>query len=168
MSIWRGRARRWGRYSTSSLSVTCDRCRAWRLRLRLLRRELNGPGPAPAPAPAPALTLSGLPISLKDQINVKGTEHTMSFVGRIGQVSAHDAVLVQILEQQGAIVYCRTNMSQGQWFCEGYNNVYKRTLNPFNVSFSEPLFPQAFHPSASPDTAPASPSRGRRAAGHPC
>jgi amidase len=58
----------------------------------------------------------------------------MSFVGRIGEVSPHDAVLVQILEQQGAILYCRTNMSQGMWFCEGYNNVYKRTLNPFNVS----------------------------------
>jgi hypothetical protein len=32
-----------------------------------------------------------------------------------------------------AVLYVRTNMSQGLWFGEGNNNVFGRTLNPFNV-----------------------------------
>lgn len=36
------------------------------------------------------------------------------------------------------MLYCRTNMSQGMWFGEGYNHVYGRTLNPHNVSHLSP------------------------------
>ena len=44
---------------------------------------------------------SGLPISLKDQIEVKGTECTMSYVGWLGNVPDEDALIVTILEEQG-------------------------------------------------------------------
>ncbi|WVW85900.1 hypothetical protein I302_107938 [Kwoniella bestiolae CBS 10118] len=73
-----------------------------------------------------------VPISLKDQIEVEGTAFTMSYVGWIGNKAKHNAVIADILLAQGAVLYCRTNMSQGLWFGEGYNNVYGRTLNPFN------------------------------------
>nr|XP_019003203.1 uncharacterized protein I203_04240 [Kwoniella mangroviensis CBS 8507]OCF66664.1 hypothetical protein I203_04240 [Kwoniella mangroviensis CBS 8507] len=76
--------------------------------------------------------LHGLPISLKDQIEVEGTNFTMSYVGWVGNKAKHNAVIADILLAQGAVLYCRTNMSQGLWFGEGYNNVYGRTLNPFN------------------------------------
>lgn len=33
-----------------------------------------------------------------------------------------------------AVLYCKTIMSQGLWFGEGYNNVHGRVLNPYNVS----------------------------------
>ena len=32
-----------------------------------------------------------------------------------------------------AVLYCKTIMSQGLWFGEGYNNVHGRVLNPNNV-----------------------------------
>ena len=47
------------------------------------------------------LIKSGLPISLKDQIDVKGVNHTMSYVGWIGQKAKENAVITDILLQQG-------------------------------------------------------------------
>ncbi|RSH92487.1 hypothetical protein EHS25_008903 [Saitozyma podzolica] len=76
--------------------------------------------------------LHGLPVSLKDQIEIKGTDFTMSYVGWVGKVAEHDAVIAELLLKQGAVLYVRTNMSQGLWFGEGNNNVFGRTLNPFN------------------------------------
>ncbi|WWC68261.1 uncharacterized protein I206_102184 [Kwoniella pini CBS 10737] len=73
-----------------------------------------------------------VPISLKDQIEVEDTNTTMSYVGWIGRKAKHTAVIAELLASQGAVFYCRTNMSQGLWFGEGYNNVFGRTTNPFN------------------------------------
>ncbi|WWC59814.1 uncharacterized protein I303_102376 [Kwoniella dejecticola CBS 10117] len=73
-----------------------------------------------------------VPISLKDQIEVEDTNITMSYVGWIGKKAKHTAVIAELLASQGAVFYCRTNMSQGLWFGEGYNNVFGRTTNPFN------------------------------------
>jgi hypothetical protein len=47
------------------------------------------------------LTNSGLPVSLKDQIDVKGVNHTMSYVARIGDKADKDAVITEILLKQG-------------------------------------------------------------------
>lgn len=44
---------------------------------------------------------SGLPVSLKDQIEVKDTEFTMSYVGWVGKVAEHDAVIAELLLKQG-------------------------------------------------------------------
>ncbi|WRT64467.1 uncharacterized protein IL334_001399 [Kwoniella shivajii] len=73
-----------------------------------------------------------VPISLKDQVEVEGTNFTMSYVGWIGKKASHSAVIAELLSSQGAVFYCRTNMSQGLWFGEGYNNLFGRTTNPFN------------------------------------
>ncbi|WWD21777.1 hypothetical protein CI109_106264 [Kwoniella shandongensis] len=75
---------------------------------------------------------SGLPISLKDQVEVEGTNFTMCYVGWVGKKAEHNAIIAEILLKQGAVLYCRTNMSQGLWFGEGYNNLFGRTTNPYN------------------------------------
>ncbi|ORX35483.1 amidase signature domain-containing protein [Kockovaella imperatae] len=80
--------------------------------------------------------LHGLPISLKDQIDVQGTEQNMCYVGLVGTKARDNAVIVDILLRQGAILYCKTNMAQGIMGAEGYNNVYGRTLNPLNRSLT--------------------------------
>jgi hypothetical protein len=63
-----------------------------------------------APEPPTALDLprtpcshlpSGLPVSLKDQIEIKGTDFTMSYVGWVGKVAEHDAVIAELLLKQG-------------------------------------------------------------------
>ena len=77
----------------------------------------------------------GLPISLKDQINIEGVESTMgnillqisspasklifsfssSFVGYvswIGRYASKNSVLADILESLGAVLYVKTNIPQ--------------------------------------------------------
>ena len=56
--------------------------------------------------------LHGLPISLKDQLCIKGLETTMGYVSWIGNYAEKNAVLVDILEACGAVPFVRTNVPQ--------------------------------------------------------
>ena len=47
-----------------------------------------------------------VPISLKDQVEVKGTYFTMSYVGRVGNIAKHDAVITELLIKQGVSLRC--------------------------------------------------------------
>ena len=60
----------------------------------------------------------------------------------IGHISEQNSVLVDILLDQGAILHCRTNVSQALMYAEAENYVYGRTLNPFNrtLTWSVSLF----------------------------
>jgi len=80
----------------------------------------------------PTGALFGMPISLKDQFEIKGTECNMGIASWIGQISKENSVLVDILQNAGAILTCRTNISQALMFAEADNYVYGRTTNPFN------------------------------------
>lgn len=76
--------------------------------------------------------LHGLPISLKDQISIKGLETTIGYVSWIGKYASRDAVLVEILYEAGAVPFVRTNVPQTLMWPETYNKVFGRTLNPNN------------------------------------
>ncbi|OSD03465.1 general amidase [Trametes coccinea BRFM310] len=76
--------------------------------------------------------LHGLPVSLKDQFPIKGLETVMGYAAWIGPVAEEDAVLVQLLHQAGAVLYVRTNVPQTLMWGETHNNVFGRTLNPYN------------------------------------
>ncbi|KAG5645707.1 hypothetical protein DXG03_005402 [Asterophora parasitica] len=80
--------------------------------------------------------LHGLPISLKDQIGVKGIESTMGYVAWIGKYAERDAVLVDALTALGAVFYVKTNVPQTLMFGETSNNVFGRTVNPYNRSLT--------------------------------
>ncbi|KAG8961123.1 hypothetical protein FRC03_005769 [Tulasnella sp. 419] len=67
--------------------------------------------------------LHGLPVSLKDQFAMKGIETIMGYVSWIGRVAEHDAVIVEILYETGAVPFVRTNVPQSLMFAETYNNV---------------------------------------------
>jgi amidase len=56
--------------------------------------------------------LHGIPISLKDQFNVKGLDSTLGYVGRAFAPAASDALLVDVLRQLGAIIIAKTNLPQ--------------------------------------------------------
>lgn len=95
--------------------------------------------------------LHGVPVSIKDHIDVKGLDGASGFVGwayhRIARV---DAVIVKCLRQAGAVIYCKTSNPQSllasvslsvarRWLIanvqaiETNNNIYGRTLNPHNL-----------------------------------
>ncbi|TFK77300.1 general amidase [Pluteus cervinus] len=78
--------------------------------------------------------LHGLPISLKDQICIKGLEATMGYASWIGRYSTSNSVLVDTLESLGAVLYVKTNIPQTLMFAETNNLVFGRTLNPYNRS----------------------------------
>ncbi|KAG2159900.1 general amidase [Suillus bovinus] len=80
--------------------------------------------------------LHGLPISLKDQLCIKGLETTMGYVSWIGQYADKNAVLVDILIECGAVPFVRTNIPQTLMWTESFNNVFGRTTNPYNVSLT--------------------------------
>ncbi|KAJ3548818.1 hypothetical protein NM688_g5248 [Phlebia brevispora] len=80
--------------------------------------------------------LHGLPISLKDQLPLKGLETTMGYVSWIGKFAERNAVVVDILYDLGAVPFVRTNVPQTLMWAETYNNVFGRTLNPHNRSLT--------------------------------
>jgi hypothetical protein len=62
--------------------------------------------------------LHGIPITLKDQYNIKGVDSTLGYVGRCFQPASEDAVLVQILKNMGAVIIAKTNLPQSIMVCE--------------------------------------------------
>ncbi|KAF4583552.1 hypothetical protein EYR38_002304 [Pleurotus pulmonarius] len=84
----------------------------------------------------PVGPLHGLPISLKDQFNMKGLETIMGYVGRIGQYAESDCVIVEMLYDLGAVPFVRTNVPQTLMWGETYNHVFGRTTNPYNRSLT--------------------------------
>ncbi|KAJ7170111.1 general amidase [Mycena filopes] len=80
--------------------------------------------------------LHGLPISLKDQINIKGIESSMGYVSWVGRVVEKNAVLVDILESLGAVPFVKTNIPQTLMWPETFNHVFGRTTNPYNRSLT--------------------------------
>ncbi|KAG5636312.1 hypothetical protein H0H81_008426 [Sphagnurus paluster] len=107
--------------------------------------------------------LHGLPVSLKDQIRLKGIESTMGYASWVGNYAERNSVLVDALEALGAVLYVKTNVPQTlmvsfvpsafvrhragvlhiligcmfhfQW-PETFNLVFGRTVNPHNRSLT--------------------------------
>ncbi|GLB39786.1 putative general amidase [Lyophyllum shimeji] len=80
--------------------------------------------------------LHGLPISLKDQVSIKGIESTMGYVSWIGKSAERNSVLVDALESLGAVLCVKTNIPQTLMWPETFNHVFGRTTNPHNRSLT--------------------------------
>ncbi|KAJ4485909.1 general amidase [Lentinula aciculospora] len=76
--------------------------------------------------------LHGLPVSLKDQINIKGLESCMGYVSWVGIFAERNSVLTDILENAGAVLFVKTNIPQTLMWAETFNHVFGRTSNPYN------------------------------------
>ncbi|CDR44205.1 CYFA0S14e00804g1_1 [Cyberlindnera fabianii] len=78
--------------------------------------------------------LHGLPISLKDNLNIKGQPTSIGFVGFAFNPPKFedDAVLVGMLREMGAVFYVKTNVPVAMMMPESINFIYGNTVNPFN------------------------------------
>ncbi|OQO01796.1 hypothetical protein B0A48_12269 [Cryoendolithus antarcticus] len=56
--------------------------------------------------------LHGVPVSLKDQFDLKGIDSTIGYVGRVSKPATTNAWIVDILERLGAVVIAKTNLPQ--------------------------------------------------------
>ena len=90
---------------------------------------------------APIGPLHGLPVSLKDQIHVKGVETSMGYVGWIGtfegkmhtgKEKVFESEIVSELRSSGAILYCKTSVPHSLMTGETANNIIGWTMNPRN------------------------------------
>jgi 6-phosphofructokinase len=61
--------------------------------------------------------LHGIPITLKDQFNIRGVDTTLGYVGRSFKPATDDAVLVQMLKGMGAVIIAKTNLPQSIMVC---------------------------------------------------
>lgn len=75
----------------------------------------------------------GLPISVKDCLNVKGVDSTLGYVDMIGNADRlEQSILTTMLVDAGAVLYIKTNIPQTMMTADSENNVFGRTLNPNN------------------------------------
>ncbi|KAK3588105.1 hypothetical protein CHS0354_012163 [Potamilus streckersoni] len=78
--------------------------------------------------------LYGIPVSLKENYQLKGYDCTMGLVNYTGKLFKDDAVLVKVLRKQGAIPFVRTNIPQIMMTYECSNPIYGRTDNPYDAT----------------------------------
>lgn len=87
---------------------------------------------AAAADPSALPPLFGVPMTVKEMIQVQGYRCTLGSIHRRRWVATRDASVVSRMRKAGAIILGTTNVPElGFWFeCE--NPVYGRTLNPFD------------------------------------
>jgi fatty acid amide hydrolase len=78
-----------------------------------------------------ALPLRGLPVTVKEAIDVAGTPSSYGVEALLRRSIARDSPVVAALRGAGAIVVAKTNVSQAGWFNEADNPVYGKTVNPW-------------------------------------
>lgn len=76
--------------------------------------------------------LHGVPISLKDTFKIEGEDSSLGIAALAFNPSQTTSPLVTILLAAGAVIYCKTNVPQTLMALDSENNLFGRTLNPFN------------------------------------
>ena len=77
---------------------------------------------------------SGIPIAIKDNINVKNWEVTCSSNILKGYISPYNATVINNLEKAGLSPFGRTNMDEFAMGSSTESSCYGKTLNPVNNS----------------------------------
>ncbi|KAI7094995.1 amidase [Hortaea werneckii] len=85
---------------------------------------------------SPTGPLHGLPISLKDTFKVKGYDASIGAAALCFKPADTNSALVHLLLQQGAVLYCKTNIPLTLAALDSHNNVFGRTLNPANTALT--------------------------------
>jgi fatty acid amide hydrolase len=77
--------------------------------------------------------LHGVPVTIKEQYRVAGTQTTLGATNQIGNVYHDEGPLVTKLRQAGDIILGKTNIIQTLAGWESDNRVYGRSNNPWNL-----------------------------------
>ncbi|XP_035689615.1 fatty-acid amide hydrolase 1-like [Branchiostoma floridae] len=80
--------------------------------------------------------LHGVPVSVKENYNIKGMVTTMGVTKYLGTPAGEDAVIVQVLRKQGAVPFVKTNVPQGLVNFSCSNPVFGTTVNPLDPTRS--------------------------------
>src|ERR1700739_178944 len=80
--------------------------------------------------------LAGLPIPIKDLFNVKGTLNTQGSPIFKDNISQKSDIVVEHLEDNGGVVYAKSNTPEFGAGANTFNEVFGATLNPWDTSKS--------------------------------
>src|SRR5215217_4754734 len=80
--------------------------------------------------------LAGMPVPIKDLVDVKGVRSTKGSPIFRDNVPKKSDLMVEHLEAEGAIVYAMSNTPEFGAGANTFNEVFGRTLNPWNTSRS--------------------------------
>lgn len=80
--------------------------------------------------------LAGVPVSVKDTVNVTGYDSCMGYSSLINRPALKDAPIIRLLKDAGAIPFVKTNVPITLLSFESTNDVFGRTKNPHNPGFS--------------------------------
>jgi aspartyl-tRNA(Asn)/glutamyl-tRNA(Gln) amidotransferase subunit A len=78
-------------------------------------------------------TLGGVPIAIKDVINVKGDPCTCASKILEGYVAPYDATVITKLREAGAVLFGRTNMDEFAMGSSTENSAWGKTRNPWDL-----------------------------------
>lgn len=78
--------------------------------------------------------LHGIPITIKDNIEVARISSTAGFKPFKDHISSKDAELVSLLKKAGAIVVGKTNLPALTYDLQTNNRLFGRTNNPWNIN----------------------------------
>ena len=80
--------------------------------------------------------LAGLPVAIKDLVAVEGVLTTYGSPIFADNVPDRSDVLVQMLEASGAVIYAKSNTPEFGAGANTFNEVFGRTVNPWNTTRS--------------------------------
>lgn len=80
--------------------------------------------------------LHGIPVSLKDMFRVRGYDSSLGLAALSFKPATENSVLVDLLLESGAVLFCKTNVPQALMALDSHNNVFGRTLNPINTALT--------------------------------
>ncbi|KAL4068445.1 amidase signature domain-containing protein [Scleroderma yunnanense] len=79
--------------------------------------------------------LSGVPVSIKDCIDIQGYDTTIGYSSRVNQPASSSAAIVRLLHSAGAITHVKTTTPPGMLGLETSSDLFGRTSNPYNADY---------------------------------
>lgn len=81
-------------------------------------------------------SLAGIPVSLKDTIEVGGYDTSVGYSRNVGNAPLRDGPMVKLLKDAGAVPYVKTNIPITLLSFESTNDLWGQSTNPYNPKYS--------------------------------